>query len=129
MDLFHWCERTWNFWILETKNKKVYIDAVKFKTKKKIEHGRTFNLHRNSIYAKDAWSLHQFWTLFLFLRACVFSKSFFFFFYLNIQITTWAVILFNNSYWIINWLSNWTNLLGQLNWALLCGLEWDQRDK
>ena len=26
-----------------------------------------------------------------------------------------------------NWLSNWANLLGISNWALICGLEWDQK--
>ena len=25
-----------------------------------------------------------------------------------------------------NWLSNWASLLGISNWALVCGLKWDQ---
>ena len=28
---------------------------------------------------------------------------------------------------ITNWLSNWAGLLGLSNWALMCGLEWDQK--
>ena len=28
--------------------------------------------------------------------------------------------------YIYNWLSNWASLLGLSNWALVCGLEWDQ---
>ena len=28
---------------------------------------------------------------------------------------------------IYNWLSNWTSFLGHSNWALVCGLEWDQK--
>ena len=31
------------------------------------------------------------------------------------------------SFYIYNWLSNWASLLGLPNWALLCGLEWDQK--
>ena len=27
---------------------------------------------------------------------------------------------------IYNWLSNWAGLLSLSNWALVCGLEWDQ---
>ena len=26
-----------------------------------------------------------------------------------------------------NWLSNWASLLDLFNWALVCGLEWDQK--
>ena len=32
MDLLHSCEITCNIWILQTKNKKAYLDAAKFKT-------------------------------------------------------------------------------------------------
>ena len=28
---------------------------------------------------------------------------------------------------IYNWLSNWASLLDHSNWALVCGLEWDQK--
>ena len=28
---------------------------------------------------------------------------------------------------ITNWLSNWVSLLGLSNWALVCGLEWNQK--
>ena len=28
---------------------------------------------------------------------------------------------------ITNWLSHWAGLLGLSNWALMCGLEWDQK--
>ena len=31
------------------------------------------------------------------------------------------------SHFITNWLSNWAGLLGLSNWALMCGLEWDQK--
>ena len=79
MDLLHSCEITWNIGILETKNRKAHLDAVKFKIEKKIELGKTFNLHPNFTYAKDVWSLYQFYTLFIFSRACIFSKNYFFF--------------------------------------------------
>ena len=36
----------------------------------------------------------------------------------------WKSVCF--SPYIYNWLSNWANLLGLPNWALVCGLEWDQ---
>ena len=30
---------------------------------------------------------------------------------------------------IHNWLPNWASILGQPNWALVCGLRWDQREQ
>ena len=48
MDLLHSCEITCNIWILQTKNKKAYLDAAKFKTKNKIESLPKYNLHSNS---------------------------------------------------------------------------------
>ena len=98
MDLLHSCEITWNNWTLETKNRKAYLDLVKFKTKKKIEFVKTFNLHPNSIYAQGVWSCNQFCTCFFVSKNLFFFKNCFLLFFSYILITVWTIILLNNSY-------------------------------
>ena len=97
----------------------MYLGAVKFKTQRLEVLRNTFNLHSNSTYAQEVWSLNQF--------ICMCSKK-------NKRVTYTHIHTISFSYKILyvsllkyNWLSNWTSLSGHSNWALVCGLEWDQK--
>ena len=81
----------------------------------------TFNLHSNSTCAQEVWSLNQFLWIYSRENKRVSNPhiqiiSYFFFFYKN-------YVCFSP----YNWLSNWASLLCISNWALACGLEWDQK--
>ena len=80
--------------------------------------GNTFNLHSNSTYAQEIWSLNQF--------ICVCLRE-------SKRVSNTHIqkhfILSQNSICFspYNWLSNWTSLMGHSNWDLVCDLEWDQK--
>ena len=121
MDLFHSWLITSIMWFSEFENKIAYLGAVKFKTKDLKFLGTLLIFTPIPLYAQEVWSLNQF------LRE-------------NNRVVSLAqthhfsiIILFLKKNFcmflpfITNWLSNWAGLLGLSNWALMCGLEWDQK--
>ena len=80
--------------------------------------GKTFNLHSNFTNAQDVWSFNQ---LYVLERMRVSNTHIQKCFHALVIDTKFCMFL---SY---NWLSNWASLLDLFNWALVCGLEWDQK--
>ena len=82
------------------------------------EYGNTLNLHFNSTFAQEVWSFNQF------TRMC--SRENMKVAYTHIHTISILLKIMYLSLLIYNYLSNWASLLGHSNWALVCGLEWDQ---
>ena len=81
----------------------------------------TFNLHSNSTLRQEVWSLNQF------LRENNRVVSLAHTHHFTIMILFLKINFCMFLPFITNWLSNWAGLLGLSNWALMCGLEWDQK--
>ena len=100
----------------------MYLGVVNFENWRLEVLENTFNLHFNSTYAQEVWSLNQF--------TCMCSRENKRMAYTHIHtifIHFHALQILYVSLLIFNWLFNWTSLLGHFNWVLVCGIEWYQK--
>ena len=101
--------------ISEFKNMRVYLGMVNFKTEDQKFLRILLIFNSNSTRTQEVWSLNQFfkreW------KSVQPSHKYHFMFLQNF-------VCFS----LYNWLCNWASLLGISNWALVCGLEWDQKE-
>ena len=85
----------------------------------------TLNLHSNSTCAQEVWSLNQY------ICMCSGENKRVAYTYIHTIFSRWHThhfILLQNfiCFSPYNWLSNCASLLDHSNWALVCGLQWDQ---
>ena len=97
-------------------NKRVYLDAVKFKTEDEKHLGILLIFTSIPLDAQEVWSLNH---------LCVYVLERMMKSHPNIQ----TISYYKNfvSFSPHNSLSNSASLLGLPNWVLVCGLEWDQK--